>query len=188
MEAPTFTKPEDVIITWDQELDSTNTGVPTDIKDNSNLPISSVVDYLLTSETDSAKYYDAVWTVSDVFGNDSTQTQKVTVDYTTDISKTTELPTEFSLSQNYPNPFNPTTTIRYSIPLIVGNGHAHSTKVVSLKIYDILGQEITTLVNKPLTAGFYSVNFDARNLNSGIYLYKIATPTFSQTKKMLLIK
>jgi len=184
IEAPTFTKPEDVILTWDQELDSTNTYSPTDIKDNSNLPVEKRVSYVLREEEDSTKFYDAVWTLTDQFGNESSQTQKVTVDYTTDISKIIELPTEFSLSQNYPNPFNPTTAIEYSIPKNA-NGEKQGVRVV---VYDFLGNKIATLVNKPQSAGFYSVNFNASNLSSGIYFYKIATPSFSQTKKMLLLK
>jgi hypothetical protein len=86
---------------------------------------------------------------------------------------------EFSLDQNYPNPFNPATTLRYAIP----NG----TDVV-LKVYNIIGQEVATLVNEYQTSGVYSVNFDASKLSSGMYLYRISAGTFVQVKKMLLVK
>jgi hypothetical protein len=85
----------------------------------------------------------------------------------------------YSLSQNYPNPFNPITTINYSIPQ---NG------LVSIKVYDILGREVITLVNEEQKVGRHSIEFDGRRLSSGIYLYKIQAGEFLQTKKMLLIK
>ena len=86
---------------------------------------------------------------------------------------------EFELSQNYPNPFNPTTTIKFNIP-DAGN--------VKLSVYNLLGQEIQTLVNGFMESGSHSVNFDASNLNSGIYLYKLEANGFNQTRKMTLIK
>ncbi|MEJ2505214.1 MAG: T9SS type A sorting domain-containing protein [Ignavibacteriaceae bacterium] len=81
--------------------------------------------------------------------------------------------------QNYPNPFNPITIIRYQMP---------KDEFVTLRVYDILGREITTLVNEEKPAGTYSVNFNASNLASGIYFYKISAGNFSQTKKMLLLR
>ena len=86
---------------------------------------------------------------------------------------------DFQLNQNYPNPFNPTTTISYTIP-IQGN--------VSLKIYDVLGKEIITLVDEMKTAGNYQVTFNATQLVSGMYFYKLETNNYSQTKKMILLK
>ena len=86
---------------------------------------------------------------------------------------------EFSLEQNYPNPFNPTTTIKYSL---------HSTSSVQLKVYNVLGNEIATIVNEELPAGDYSLNYDASNLPSGIYFYTLTTNDFSKTKKMTLVK
>ncbi|MDA3860874.1 MAG: T9SS type A sorting domain-containing protein [Melioribacteraceae bacterium] len=98
------------------------------------------------------------------------------------------LPREFNLSQNYPNPFNPSTTIKYSLPSIVGNGHAHSTTNVALKIYDILGREVATLVNKEQKPGNYELNFNASNLTSGVYFARLASGSFNKTISMLLIK
>jgi hypothetical protein len=87
--------------------------------------------------------------------------------------------TDFMLEQNYPNPFNPTTAIKYQIPEL---------SFVTLKIFSLLGEEIITLVNEKIEAGSYEVEFDATNLPSGIYFYKLQTPNFTQTKKMILLK
>jgi 1,4-alpha-glucan branching enzyme len=97
-----------------------------------------------------------------------------------DVDKFDEaIPTEFRLAQNYPNPFNPSTTIEYQIP---------KSSFVTIKIYDVLGQEIVTLVNEEKLAGVYKVNFDAKDFTSGLYLYKISTGGFEQTRKMLFLK
>ncbi len=90
-----------------------------------------------------------------------------------------EKPENYQLSQNFPNPFNPTTTIKFSIP---------QDGMVSLKVYNILGAEVVSLIDEEKSAGTYNVLFDASNLASGIYLYKLITPNFIQTKKMLLVK
>jgi len=95
--------------------------------------------------------------------------------------KNYELNTNFILSQNYPNPFNPTTTINFTIP--VGRQHA-----AYLRIYDVLGNEIETLINGILRPGNYSIEFNGKNLSSGIYFYKLQIGAFAQTKKMLLLK
>ena len=89
------------------------------------------------------------------------------------------IPAKFSLSQNYPNPFNPTTTVRYSIP---------KASLVSLKIYNVLGQEVVTLVNQHQSAGNYTSTFDASRLASGVYFYRLNAGSFNQVKKMLLLK
>ncbi len=88
-------------------------------------------------------------------------------------------PTEFRLEQNYPNPFNPATTILFNLS-DAGN--------VKLTLYNLLGQKIRTLVNEYKESGIYTINFDASNLNSGIYIYKIEVGSFTQTRKMTLIK
>ncbi len=85
----------------------------------------------------------------------------------------------FSLNQNYPNPFNPTTTISFNLP---------NAEFVNLKVYDVLGREIATLVNEELTAGQHIKIFNAENLSSGVYFYKLQAGKFSETKKMLLTK
>ncbi len=95
-----------------------------------------------------------------------------------------KLPSEFSLSQNYPNPFNPSTKIGYSIPGVETHGHAS----VQLKVYNVLGREVTTLVNKEQSAGSYQVQFDASVLPSGVYFYQLKAGSFLETKKMLLLR
>jgi len=89
-----------------------------------------------------------------------------------------EVPLEYSIG-NFPNPFNPTTTINYQLP---ENGF------VTIKVYDMLGKEVATLVNESKSAGYYNVNFDASKLTSGVYIYTINANNFIQSKKMLLMK
>jgi len=94
-----------------------------------------------------------------------------------------EIPTNFVLGQNYPNPFNPTTVINYSIP---------KRSFVTLKIYDILGREVLTLVNEEKPAGNYKVTFNGVNLPSGVYFYRLSATgkanNFVETKKLVLLK
>lgn len=89
------------------------------------------------------------------------------------------IPKNFELSQNYPNPFNPSTTIEYSIP---------KDAIVTLKIYDVLGKEVTTLENSYKSAGTYILNWNASNFSSGLYFYRINAGNFTETKKMFLVK
>jgi hypothetical protein len=88
-------------------------------------------------------------------------------------------PEEYFLSQNYPNPFNPSTKIEYSVS---------QASFVQLKVYDILGNEVATLVNEEKNRGVYSINFDASQLASGIYFYSLSAGSFVQTKKMILVQ
>ncbi len=105
------------------------------------------------------------------------------------IEVNTELPGRFELLQNYPNPFNPTTTIKYSIPTSSPLAKGRTEEgFVTLKVYDVLGREIKTLVNKKQSPGNYTVEFNAANLPSGLYFYKLTAGSFSQTKKMILMK
>jgi len=95
-----------------------------------------------------------------------------------------ELPEQYLLSQNFPNPFNPSTKIKYTIPDV---GTA-LIKFVQIKVYDILGSEIATLVNEEKPAGNYEVEFDGSNLSSGIYFYRLQAGAISETKKMILLR
>ncbi|MCH8170586.1 MAG: T9SS type A sorting domain-containing protein [Bacteroidetes bacterium] len=90
-----------------------------------------------------------------------------------------QIPKSFKLEQNYPNPFNPTTTISYLIP---------KASFVTLTIYDVLGKEVKTLVNKFQSVGKYNVTFNASNLSSGVYIYSIKAGNFSVSKKLVLMK
>ena len=107
-------------------------------------------------------------------------------DIITDVKEiSNSIPNNFVLSQNYPNPFNPSTIINFSLP---------KASFVTLKIYDVLGKEVATLVNEELKAGSYKFNFNANNLTSGIYFYRLQVYTpvhagnFTQTKKMILLR
>ena len=97
----------------------------------------------------------------------------------TGLKQNNSTPLTFNLEQNYPNPFNPSTVIKYSIPA-AGN--------VLIKVYDILGNEIKTLVNENKSPGNYSVIFDAKGLPSGVYLYKLTAGNYNSVKKLVLIK
>lgn len=89
------------------------------------------------------------------------------------------VPEKFELEQNYPNPFNPNTTIKFSIP---------KESQVTLLVYNMLGEKIKELKNEVMKAGYFDVVFDASNIASGVYLYRIKAGDFVQTKKMLLLK
>jgi hypothetical protein len=88
-------------------------------------------------------------------------------------------PTDFALHENYPNPFNPATTIGYDVV---------RSSWVTLKVYDMLGQEIATLVNETKPAGAYKVQLDAKNLAGGVYFYRLRAGSFVQTKKLMLLR
>ena len=89
------------------------------------------------------------------------------------------IPETFILKQNYPNPFNPKTTIKFQIPEL---------SFVTIEVYDVLGNEIVTIVNEVKQAGYYEVEFDGNGLSSGIYFYQLKTGVFFETKKMVLLR
>ena len=103
----------------------------------------------------------------------------VTFGTPTDVEKINGLPEDYSIKQNYPNPFNPSTNIEYAIP---------SESFVELKVYDILGNEVATLVNEQQQAGVYRADFTASNLPSGMYFARISANEFTQVVKMILLK
>ncbi len=95
-----------------------------------------------------------------------------------------DVPEKYNLSQNYPNPFNPNTKIKFDLPH-PSEGGAQAVKLV---IYDLLGREISTLVNEKLSPGTYEADFDGSNFSSGVYFYNLKTDTYSETKRMMLVK
>ena len=108
------------------------------------------------------------------------------VDYGSDVAGVTAVesipdvvPASFTLEQNYPNPFNPATVIRYSLPV---------TSRLTLKVYNLLGQEVATLVNEEMKPGSYAVTWSANGMPSGMYFYRMSTTTFSQARKLLLLR
>lgn len=100
--------------------------------------------------------------------------------------ETGQLPSDYRLEQNFPNPFNPDTTIKFSIPKTASKNEAMQN--VSLKIYDILGRQVASLINESKYPGSYQVKFNAGNLPSGSYFYELIAGNFTQTKKMILMK
>ena len=100
-------------------------------------------------------------------------------DFTSGIGDETTGVNNYSLKQNYPNPFNPSTRIQYAIS---------SRQLVTLKVYDVLGKEIATLVNEEKSAGSYEIEFNASHLASGIYYYQLRAGDYVETKKMILLK
>ena len=102
-----------------------------------------------------------------------------TYSYSEELNVEVQLPLEYSLEQNYPNPFNPSTTIKYSIA---------EDGFVKLAVYNLLGEEVSTLVNTTQKAGRYEVNFNASQLSSGVYVYRIETVNFTASKKLILMK
>lgn len=102
-----------------------------------------------------------------------------TFEYSNEVEVIVNLPEKFELSQNYPNPFNPSTIIKFSIP---------SAQIVTLKVYNAIGQEVKTLLNENKKSGIYEIEFNASDLPSGVYFYNIQVKDFVQTRKMLLIK
>ncbi len=116
-----------------------------------------------------------------------------TIDYSVSIETGNGLPSEFSLEQNYPNPFNPKTKIKFTIPTSPLNpspyqGEGQRERLISLKVYDVLGNETATLVNEEKPAGSYEVEFDATELTSGIYFYRLVAGSYIETRKMVLLK
>ncbi len=154
-----------------------------DLEPNYNYAIGLNGNNILTvaAGKDGTVYFE----INNLNGTGSISIEQGTVGVENDIAKEIV----FGLEQNYPNPFNPSTTIKYSIPLLktplsggVGGG------LITLKVYDILGCEVATLVNKQQQPGNYEVNFNATGFSSGIYLYRITVGNFSATKKLLLLK
>jgi len=111
-----------------------------------------------------------------VWGNTSSFAR---LDIVTDVADELKMPTDYSLKQNYPNPFNPSTRISFSIP---------NEEFVSLKIFNSIGEEVKELVNETRSAGNYIIDFNASDLTSGVYFYKLRTNSFIEVKKMILIR
>ena len=97
----------------------------------------------------------------------------------TDVENEETIPTVFKLEQNYPNPFNPSTRIKFAVP---------EKSNVLIKVYDILGSEVATLVNEEMDAGWYENNFNAAGLSSGVYLFRMEAGNFISTKKMIYLR
>ncbi len=139
-----------------------------------------------TVKVEATNYYSKTFTNVQVQDFQTTELNVQLVNIFVGVGDET-IPTKFSLAQNYPNPFNPTTTIEYSIPNVSAKDFSPQQNV-QLKIYDVLGREIKTLVNEKQSLGNYSVKFDASGLPSGVYFYTLRVGDFVATKKMILMK
>lgn len=123
--------------------------------------------------------YEYVVLAIDKHQNVGAPSEPTLVSITTANELTGNVPEHFELSQNYPNPFNPTTEISYALP---------DKAQVKVSVFNMLGQKVSTLINRSQNAGYHSVKFDAANLTSGTYFYRIEAGSFTETKKMMLIK
>jgi PKD repeat protein len=128
---------------------------------------------------------DGIYTVTLITNNGTTSDTLTRIDYIT-VNKVTGVedlgnqnPEEFELFQNYPNPFNPSTVIKFAVP---------RESIVRIKVFNVLGKEVATILNEKKTPGFYELNFGGENLPSGVYIYRIEAGTFTSSKTMLLIK
>ncbi len=161
------------------------------VLDTTNANIESYTDY---STKHSTSYFYRIKAYNAKYISDYSDT--IQVNNLVGVTKTNITENIFRLYQNYPNPFNPTTAIEYTIPIITSHLRFVASPLerglrgvlVTLKVYDILGKEIATLVNKEQKAGTYRVTFDASNLSSGIYYYQLRAGSFVQTKKMILLQ
>jgi hypothetical protein len=139
------------------------------VKGNGNSTVPINYSYVDKSVSMAGKYYYRLKQIDNIG----------TYKYSDIVEADLSAPSILELNQNYPNPFNPSTTISYSLP---------KTEMVSIKIYDMLGKEVRTLVNEYKNAGSYMVVFNASNLASGTYLYRLTTGEFTQVKKLILLK
>ncbi len=155
----------------DAKYGSYRWSVPNQLSDNCYIMIIAAEDFNIKDMNSSA------FTITDAVG----------------VKDESLLNNKFELFQNYPNPFNPSTTIKYSLPSVkeadeFGKSINSSSQWVKLEVYDMLGRKVSTLVNKPQTAGIYSVVFNASNLGSGIYIYKLQYGNLIAGKKFILLK
>ncbi|NOZ56376.1 MAG: T9SS type A sorting domain-containing protein [Calditrichaeota bacterium] len=143
-------------------------------------PIAKVAEheFVDTSVDTGVVYYYAV-TATDFAGNESEMSPETSLLVSSVAEAKGSIPTQFSLGQNYPNPFNPTTTISYALPKA-----AH----VTLAVYNAAGQKVATLVDSDMPAGQYTATWDARDMASGVYFYKIQAGQYSATRKMVLMR
>ena len=179
-----FTQPMQAIVSlW---IEDTNGNLITSLVSGNTLFAGNYLVYWNGKKSDSsyANYgiyvckMNAASTINSTVYNSSIQMhfQKITG---VQENKSDGYPSSFQLSQNYPNPFNPTTVINYSLP---------KSGFVTIKVYDVLGKVVTTLINEDKPVGNYKVEFNANKLTSGIYFYRMESGLYSQTNKLLLLK
>lgn len=172
----------DVTLKWKTVTETNNSGFAIERKSQHSSQFNQIafIPGRGTTTQSSLYTYNDIDLVS---GNYTYRLKQIDLDGTYEYIGTVEVevvpPKVFALEQNYPNPFNPTTTIRYSIPV---------KGFVNLSIFNVLGEKISDLINKEVEAGTYEVNFNALNLPSGVYFYRLESGSFTSIKKMMLIK
>ncbi len=185
----------EVLLNWQTATEVNNYGfeVQRQAVSNENSEWETIGFVEGAGNSNSPKSYSFTDNVS-ASGKYSYRLKQIDLDGTFEYSDVVEVnigtPVKFELSQNYPNPFNPSTTISYSIPSVIARSEATKQSVVNvtLAVYNALGQKVATLVNKAQAAGNYTVQFDARDLPSGVYFYTLHAGDFVATKKMILMK
>jgi hypothetical protein len=184
VELTSFTSVADgnnVILNWSTATELNNLGFEIQKLEGANefVTIGFVPGHGTTTESKSYEFTDANLST----GSYTYRLKQVdfngTFSYSNEVNVDVTAPNRFELVQNYPNPFNPSTTIQFALP---------QSTFVTLKVFNALGQEVSTLVNGFTESGFHSINFDASNLNSGIYFYKLDAGQYSDVRKMTLIK
>ncbi|MBK7631523.1 MAG: T9SS type A sorting domain-containing protein [Ignavibacteriales bacterium] len=172
----------DVTLNWKTATETNNSSFVVERKSNHNSQFTQIANIPgrgTTTEPVSYSYTD----VDLIAGTYTYRLKQIDLDGTFDYIGSIEVevvpPKVFALEQNYPNPFNPTTTIKYSVP---------TSGLVNLSIFNVLGEKVTDLINKEVEAGSYELNFNASNLSSGVYFYKLEAGSFTSIKKMMLIK
>jgi hypothetical protein len=170
-----------VILNWSTATELNNFGfeVQRSISGNEFATIGFIQGHGTTTESKSYRFVDA----NLLAGNYTYRLKQVdfngTFAYSDEVNAEVTSPVQFELSQNYPNPFNPSTTIKFSIP---------QSSNVTLRIFNTLGQEVSILINQNMESGVHTINFDASELNSGIYFYRLDAGQFTEVRKMTLIK
>lgn len=184
VELTSFTSSVDgnsVILNWSTATEINNKGfeVQRSVEENEFITIGFIPGFGTTTELRIYRFVDANLSA----GNYTYRLKQVDFDgsfsYSEEVNAEIISPVQFELAQNYPNPFNPGTTIKFSIP---------QSSNVTLKVFNTLGQEVKTLLNQNMESGVHTINFDASDLNSGIYFYKLDAGQFSEVRKMTLIK
>jgi hypothetical protein len=172
----------DVILNWSTASELNNSGfeIQRSVTGTEFVTAGFVAGHGTTTETKTYRFVDANLNA----GNYTYRLKQIDFDGTFSYSNEVKVdvaasPIQFELAQNYPNPFNPSTTVKFSIP--------QSSNVI-LKVFNALGQEVATLVDQNMEAGSHTINFDASQLKSGIYFYRLEAGTFNEVRKMTLIK
>lgn len=171
-----------------RQIDADNWSTPVKLTENNNMNFNAHHITPIMRKVDETTYqsFHMTWYAVDMLDSAVIVTTTPNEIYVTSLTHTitgvndnNEVVSSFELGQNYPNPFNPVTTIKYSVP---------STGNVVLKVYDVLGREVSTLINRVQEAGQHSISFDASALSSGMYIYTITSGNFTASKKMMLMK